>query len=208
MIAASLAWTACASTREPEPAPPDYPGVLRSADALGADVLWQQTVTARWHGDEQSFDAALQARNGRLDVLGLSPMGQVGFALAWDGRELATNLAAGLELPIPPRFVMLDVQRAFFPWGPVDLTRADGETMCEVEGERVRELVRDGRVVRRTFERLDGRPAGVIAVELEWGNAQWLAPTRAVLDNGWLGYRLEITTHAETRLARDSESPR
>jgi hypothetical protein len=97
--------------------------------------------------------------------------------------------------------MLLDVQRVYFPWLAEDAaTRGDGEYAGVVGEERVVESVRGGRLVERRFTRVDGRPAGTIAVRYEWGRDDWHGPSRAVLENGWFGYGLAIDTLAETRL--------
>lgn len=198
----------CASSRAPrEPLPADgYPGVLRAASTLGTDVLWQQTVTATWPAGEQGFDAALQVQGDELLVIGLSPIGQPGFLLRLVDEQITVENRSGMELPIPPRYVLLDVQRVFFPWLECAPTFTDGARVANVHGENVVERWRSGRLVERRFTRLDNEPPGEIRVDYEWGRDDWLAPTRAVLVNGWYGYSLEVRTHAETRLPKPSES--
>ncbi|MFO1076620.1 MAG: DUF3261 domain-containing protein [Planctomycetota bacterium] len=174
----------------------DYPGVLRAPAALGIDVVWQQRVTAAWRGGQQrGFDAAIQKRGDKLSVLGLSPTGSLGFAFVLQDGAIAVTNNTAMELPFPPRFILLDVQRAFYPWlaGDSDDGVVDGEHVVQRRDDR-------GRLVERRFRRVEGPPAGEIVVRYEWGNPEWAAPTRAELDNGWFGYRLTVDTHAETRL--------
>lgn len=198
--------TACAAP----PAPPwqgrEAPGVLRPATALPFDVLWHQRVTAHW-GDEQhrGFDAAVQKLGDTLTVLGFAPTGAVGFTILEQGTEVELRNQSGQPMPFPPRYVLLDVQRTFYPWlpeatacDPADPTTREGI----VDGERIRETFRDGRLVERTFARLDGDPAGVVRVRYDWtaDDAGRLAPHHIELDSEWFGYRLTIDTHAEERL--------
>lgn len=196
-----LALAACSTApRRPQFRDADYPGQLRAVAALGDDVLWQQHVTASWQGGQRGFDAAVQKRGDELTVLGLSPTGAMGFAIVLSpaGVDLRGELAQ--QLPFPPRFVLLDVQRAFYPWLAGATPRADGEHEQVVDGEVVREAWQGGRLRQRSFRRQDGEPAGSITVRYEWRQPDWSAPTHAELDNGWFGYRLSIDTHAETRL--------
>ena len=209
-LALSLALTACATPR-PTLDDADYPGLLQAPEALGVEVVWQQRVTAAWREGpdgalrERGFDAAVQRRDDTLTVLGLSPMGSVGFSIVQGPDGIRVEQRGDERLGVPPRFVLLDVQRTFFPW--LGEAAADGERAGRVADEEVRERWRDGRLVERTFARVDGEPAGEIAITYEWGRADWAAPTRAVLDNGWFGYRLTIDTHAETRLAPAAGAP-
>lgn len=201
-LALGLSLAACASEPERRPLGElDYPGLLRSPEVATHDVLWRQRVTAHWPDGSRGFDAALQIEGGVLTLLGLSPIGAPGFVITQTGTAIEARNDTGHELPFPPRFIVLDVQRVFFPWiaEPAD-TSGDAETTGVVGGERVTERWSGGRLAERTFERLDGRPAGEITVRYEWGDQPRLAPARAELDNGWFGYRLEIETVEETLL--------
>lgn len=194
---------ACATSRGPAFAQRDYPGALRPAETLAVDLLWQQRITASWGEDgRRGFDAAVQKQGDTLTVLGLSPMGNVGFTIVLRGTTVDLQSHPGEELPFPPRFVLLDVQRTFYPWLEGTPPR-DGERSGEVDGERVHETFRDGRIRERRFERLDAAPPGAITITYDWTDtdATWLAPRRVTLDNGWFGYRLSVDTHAEMRLA-------
>jgi hypothetical protein len=199
-----LAAAACSAVRRGPPRfdEDDYPGTIRPAASLPVDVLWQQRVTASWgERGRRAFDAALQKRGDELVLVGLSPMGSPGFVVRLDGLEISVHNPAGEELPFPPRFLLLDVQRTFYPWLAQGATeREDGTYEGVVGGERVVEVVRDGRLVERRFTREDGRPEGVLAVRYEWAHDDWRGPSRAVLDNGWFGYRLDIVTVDETAL--------
>lgn len=182
----------------------DYPGVLRRPEALPHDLVWQQRVTAIWgEGRQRGFDAAVQKRDRVLTVLGLSPMGSVGFAIVLRGDAVELQNQSHEELPFPPRFILLDVQRALYPWLPGP-PPADGERQAEVDGEVVHERWAGGRLQQRTFRRVAGGPEGSITVAYEWQHADWIGPSRVVLDNGWFGYRLVVETHAETVLAGDA----
>ncbi|MBX3464605.1 MAG: DUF3261 domain-containing protein [Planctomycetes bacterium] len=202
LLAACLLAAACAAPPRQPFADRDYPGTLLPAAALDADVLWQQRVTATWGEDgRRGFDAAVQKQGEALTVLGLSPVGAIGFVIVLRGTEVELQNPSGEDLPFPPRFVLLDVQRTFYPW----LGRApahDGERDGTVGDERVHESWQGGRLRQRRFERLDGVPQGAITIRYEWpDDAQpTLAPPRTVLDNGWFGYRLAVDTHTEMRL--------
>jgi hypothetical protein len=202
----ALLATGCASTPpapERRPTAADYPGELLPPTALGVEVLWQQRVTAHWGQGEQAeqrgFDAALQLRAGVLTVIGLSPLGQPGFVIQHSATGTKVENHSDMVMPFPPEFVLLDVQRTFYPWLP-GTPPTDGERAGDVGAERVTETWRGGQLVRRTFERRDGQPAGRIAVECTWSAVATRAPSHIVLDNGWCGYRLVIETHREQLL--------
>lgn len=182
-----------------------YLGELRSPRTLGADVVWRQSVDATWAEGSEGFDAAVQVQGDTMLVVGLSPIGQPGFVMRLTGTDVEVDNVSGMHLPIPARFVLLDVQRVSFPWFVDESTPAQGERSAVMFGERVTELWRENRLVERRFQRVDGEPAGEIRVTYEWGRADWIGPTHAVLDNGWYGYRLEIRTHEETRLGAEPD---
>jgi hypothetical protein len=212
LAALLLGLAGCAVSRPALPAlrESDYPGLIRSPTVLGADVLLQQRITASWgDGRERGFDAALQTQGEQLTLIGLSPMGSTAFVVLLRGTDLEHRNQTAEELPFPPRFIVIDVQRVFFPW----LARAgqrlpDGEHTGEIGDERIVERIAAGRLVERRFSRLDGEPAGEIIVRYEWDRPAAVAPSRAELDNGWFGYRLTIETNAETLLTPTSEASR
>jgi hypothetical protein len=194
---------ACATPpRAPSLTEADYPGMLQAPGNLAVDVLWRQRVTAHWPEGERGFDAAVQKQGDTLTVMGLSPLGP-GFAFILRGDQIETVNQSGQELPFPPRFILLDVQRVFYPWLPPagpGATVPDGRREGIAGGERVVEVWQKGRLAERTFTRVDRRPEGAITVRYAWDRADWLAPTRAVLANGWFGYELTVETAEETRL--------
>ena len=157
----------------------EYPGVLRDAEALAIDALWRQRVTAYWgEGESHGFDAVVQRIGATLTILGLSPTGAMGFAIVLeDGRVQLTNNMPD-ELPFPPRNVLLDVQRAFYPW------LASGQHAGQVDGEAITEIWTDGKLTRRTFVRLDGQPKGGLIIRYEWGSEDWAIPAMTHFDNG------------------------
>lgn len=202
-LLALLAVVGCATAPAEPPRPPtaaDYPGELLPPDALGCEVLWQQRVTAHWgQGEQRGFDAALQLRGGVLTVVGLSPLGQPGFVIQHSAAGTKVDNHSDLVMPFPPEFVLLDVQRTFYPWLP-GVPPTDGERAGELGQERITETWRDGKLVRRTFERRDGHPAGLIVIDCTWSPVASRAPSHIVLDNRWCGYRLEIDTQREQLL--------
>ena len=211
LCAALLLASGCSShqRRPPVLRDSDYPGLLRSSSVLPDDVLWRQRVTATW-GDESGhgFDAALQKQGDVLTLLGLTPIGSPGFVLVLRAEQIEFENRSGDELPIPPRFILLDVQRVFFPWlGPPGRALDDGEHQGTVADERVVERWQGGRLMERRFTRMDGQPPGEITIRYTWERKDWIAPTRAIVDNGWFGYRLAVETLEETRLPQAGVPP-
>jgi hypothetical protein len=202
LIAGALLLAACASSAPRRWQEQDYPGTLQPAQALGTDMLLQQRVTATWGEDGQrGFDAAIQKQGDALTVIGLSPVGSAGFAMILRGTTVELRNETDQDLPFPARFILLDVQRTFYPWLPGPAP-SDGPREGDVSGEHVHETWSRGRLVERRFERLDAKPQGVITITYDWTDApaDRLVARRIVLQNGWFGYRLAIDTHAETRL--------
>lgn len=202
LLLGALLAAACSTTRGPAWTERDYPGTLQPADALPHQLLWQQRISATWGEDGQrGFDAAVQRQGDTLTVLGLSPVGSVGFAMILRGDTIDLQNQSGEELPFPPRFILLDVQRTFYPWLEPAVA-GNGARSGIVGDERVQELWRDGRLLERRFTQLDGEPAGAITITYDWRQTdpQRVAPMRTVLDNGWFGYRLTVDTHTETPL--------
>ena len=200
LVLAAVLLAACAAP--PRRTFPDaaYPGTLLAPAALGVELVWQQRVTAHWgDGEQRGFDAAIQLQGDKLTVIGLSPLGQPGFVITLQNGQVALTNQTDMEVPFPPRFVLQDVQRTFWPWLG---TATDGELEALVGGELVRERHVAGRLVERTFTRLDGKPAGTITVTYDWTGTEsgWRVPKQVTLHNGWFGYRLVIDTHAETVL--------
>ena len=210
-LAVLLAAAACVS-RTPF-ADTDYPGTLLPAGSLPHDLVWQQRVTAAWglmrgdpeHRGERGFDAAIQKQGDVLTVVGLSPLGSVGFTLKLDNTTLSVRNDSGEDLPFPARFVLLDVQRTFYPWLGAPLK--NGTRSGPVFDEDVTETWADGRLVERRFARRDGKPAGAITITYDWIGIDPTGhgPRRAVLHNDWFDYRLTVDIHAETKLSPPSK---
>lgn len=171
------------------------PGVLAPVEQMPIEFMMRQTVTATWgeEDDEQSFEAVLQQAAGVLTIVAISPIGQPGFVVTWDGETAGMENHTGRELPFPPEFMIADVQRVFYPW------LSDGETAGEMFGLQIAEVwTDDGVLISRSFTRVDeeqGESTLVVEFE-EWGD---FAPTRASL-RSWYGYELTIETYEASRL--------
>ena len=83
----------------------------------------------------------------------------------------------------------------------------DGEHRAERGGEEIVERWEGGRLQERTFRRLDGAPPGLIRVTYEGGLGGEEPPQRVILDNGWLGYRLELQTLTFQRIPEPEPAP-
>jgi hypothetical protein len=180
-----------------EPAQPGYPGELISTEAMTRDFLARQQLSGTFGEREFKFEAVLQLRNGTLTVLGLTPFGTKAFVLEQTGTEVTFEPLIDREMPFPPEYMLQDIHRAWFwhtrlPWA--DRPPAEQSPSVEIAGERVTETWTENGLVRRTFERLDGAREGMIRIDYMGGHQTGRPAKRVVLDNGWFGYRLEITT--------------
>jgi len=170
-----------------------YPGSLIDSAQLPDGVFLRQRIEATHRGRTESFSAVVQTANGVLTVLALTPYGSRAMLIEQRGQAIHHEQFVDVPLPVPPRFVLLDLQRTLFLQGPPN-PPADGERSFEWQAERVIERYAGGRLRERSFERLDGKPAGRITIRYLEGQADGQPSTHIELENGWLGYALRITT--------------
>ncbi|PRQ03687.1 hypothetical protein ENSA5_13090 [Enhygromyxa salina] len=174
-----------------------YPGELIPTEEFHGEFLARQKLTGTYGEHEFAFEAMLQLRGGTLTVLGLTPFGTKAFVLTQTGSEVEFEALIDRELPFPPEYMLQDIQRAWLwhvrlPWA--DGPPGEDPATTEVAGERVTEQWTANGLVRRSFARLDGEPAGEIRVDYIGGHRSGRPARRVVLENGWFGYRLEIET--------------
>ena len=190
------------------PAAEHYPGVLVDPAQLGADFMWRQSVTATFRdpdGNQQSvsFEAIIQKRGDTLLVLGMTPVGSRAFLIEQRGQHVSLRRFVDQDLPVPERYILVDIHRAFFGGIPADESGTlgeDGFRTARLNGEEVRELHRGGRLLERHFRRLDSKPSGTSRIDYGEG-ATGSGPAEVItLDNGWFGYQLVIKTLEHTRL--------
>lgn len=190
----------------------DYPGVLVEPSRIAGDFLWRQSVTATFtradgSTDRRQLDAVVQKRGGVLSLLGLSPFGARAFLIEQRGQAVTLQRFLPGELPILPRFVLVDLHRTYFRaagGAAPDAQPDDGERVTEGDGERQVDRYAGGQLVERRFTRLDGRPKGAIRIAYAPGlsaSPGVVGPPRSVtLINEWFGYRLDIETVQHTPL--------
>lgn len=192
LITAALASFACSAT--PKPAPTQltdamYPWHLRSPRAFPSDFMWQQRLTSTANGVTHSLQAVLQKQSDHMVLVGLTPFGTKAFVLDQTGDDVHFEKFFDREMPFPPRFMLIDIQRSYLPLG----TAEQGETRTELDGEEIVQVFADSHLVERRFRRLDGQPPGTITVQYR----EFVAPGVAKhvrIDNRWFGYVLEVTT--------------
>jgi hypothetical protein len=173
---------------------------LLPAGVLRDDLLMQQRITVQWADREERFDAVLQKSGQTLLLVGLGPMNTVGFSLSLDDRGVTFDNRSGREMPFRPERILADVQRIFYPWieeGPPCLECERREIRAGLE---VRERIGARFLEERSFRVVDRPDRGEIVVRYEgWTNGS-LAPSRAILRNGWFGYQLIIDTTSAERI--------
>ena len=182
---------------DPGSAPAGYPGELIPTEEMGADFMARQRLSGSFESRKFEFEAVLQLHEGTLTVLGLTPFGTKAFVLEQTGTEVEFTPLIERELPFPPRYMLQDIQRTWMwhvrlPWGASPPREA--RPTVEVAGEQVSEQWTENGLVRRSFERLDGEPAGTIRIDYLGGHRVGRPAREVVLDNGWFGYRLKIET--------------
>lgn len=190
-------------TGSPE-APPtmreaDYPGEL-AATLSGPDFLARQRLKGSARGREFGGEVVLQKQGETLTLIGLTPFGTKAFVARQVGGAVTYQaLAPEGALPFPPRFMLLDINRALFiglPGAPL----ADGTHQGERAGEAITERWQGGALVERRFARMDGRPGGEIVIAYEGGLRPGEAPPTQRLESGWFGYSIRVETVQWQRL--------
>lgn len=191
-----LGLVACAPRPEGmmDPAQMRYPGEMLPAAQLAArgDFLARQSLVGRLGDKVIRGQVVLQKRGAELTLIGLTPFGSKAFVIQQDANGVRAETVMAGALPFPPAFMLLDAHRALF-MGLSDGT-ADGEHRGKRGGEAIVETWAGGRLLRRSFRRLDRRPKGTITIEYVGGMAGEQAPARIIIDNGWFGYWVEIST--------------
>ena len=187
---------ACATARPRSP-PPDYPGVLVHPSLVPGDFVRTQKLVARFGEDAHALEAVLQKKGDDLTLVALSPFRTRLFVLEQHGLEVKFTSYMPGEFPFPPRYVLYAVERVYFrglPGSPL----SDGEHTADLDGEHIREVWRDGRLLQRDFTRPNVK--GRIAIVYKPGMAGGISPPLIEIDDGWLGYQLTITTISEQEL--------
>jgi hypothetical protein len=199
LFIAILPLLASCSTATQVPNSADYPGTLAPPSQLGFSVQWRQTVTADFNNQTRSFEAVVVQADDTLTLMMLGPMDSVGMVVTQNAGGVTIDDRMGLDLPLKPRWIMLDIQRVFFPSAAASKA-PDGTQQFTRDGETITEVRRKGQLLERRFERVDGIPKGTITIRYSAHKPGQTAPGSAHLVNGWFGYALTIKTHSETRL--------
>jgi hypothetical protein len=187
----------------------DWPavGILLAPATYPGDFLDRQRIVATYKGRTAAFDAVVQKKGDELTLVGLTPFGSRAFAIRQVGGVASFESFVPQTLPFPARYILVDVERVFFPWTDAP-PPTDGERRFSRDSEAVAERWEGGKLRRRTFARdgtspaspergrnVESGPPGEIVIDYDGGMAPGGAPPPHVsFDNGQYGYHLEITT--------------
>ncbi len=193
---ALFALLSCATGAPSKPPDRPYGGSLISPSVYPGDFIDRQKIVALYGDRSLRFDAVLQKRGNELTLLGLTPFGSRAFVIRQTGTGVSFESFVPQTFPFPPRYILVDVHRVFFAWVlEHDAPPVDGMLEATREDEVVTEHWQGGRLLRRTFRRVDGNPQGQIVVDYDPGMARHGAPpSHVAFANGWYGYRLDIVT--------------
>ncbi len=156
----------------------------------GADFLWRQRIELEYRGRTRVFDAALEKRGDRMVLVGLAPIGGSLLTLELEGDRVTARGPMADSLPFSARYLLLDVQRCYFPVfaGPAP---SDGVRTIRRGGELVTEVWGDGRLLVRSFLSL----ADERRTRIAYGRSRVDGGYESVvLTDESRGYRLSITT--------------
>jgi hypothetical protein len=188
--------TAC--VHPPGRALPECPGDWVPTQAIDGDFLLRQSLLVTQGDHVFALHLVAQKRGDELLLLGLHPLGARLFTLRQRGLETSIDALPAPVLEVPPLNVLRDLHRARFLG--LRSAGADG-TFEERHGDTVvREGHADGRLLWRSFRRLDGDPAGTVELRFEAASARADGGERVTIDNGWCGYRAELATLSEEAL--------
>lgn len=181
-------------TQPPDPSQMRYPGEFVGVEELASrgNFLTRQALVGRYGEKEFHGEVVVQKVGGAITLIGVTPFGAKAFVVQQDANGVKGEEKMKGTLPFPPEFMLLDVHRSLFM--KLAEGTGDGVRRGERAGEAMTEEWRGGRLLRRTYQRLDRRPKGTISVEYVGGMSGEQPPRVMRLDNGWFGYSVEITT--------------
>lgn len=194
IVLLSLLLTACNSW-SPRDRLPELP--LLSPASL--EQQWQvtQSVTLRPLSTgadngypSQTLLAAWSVTPERLDLAGLTPMGQTLLTLGYDGMELSEFTSPLLPEEVSGRDILTQIQLAYWPVDTIQQALAGSDWQLEAAGDRI-----------LYFRQ---RPAMTIAIS--HGNQSDTALESISITNHLMHYQLEIQTLTREKLEH-AESP-
>ena len=177
---------------------PDCPGEWAPTQAIDGDFLVRQRLLVVRGERAFALELVARKRGDELLLLGLHPLGGKLFTLRQRGLETSVDAAPAPALEVPPLNVLRDFHRARF----LGLASAgpDGSYVERRDGTEVREIHEAGQLRLRSFRRLAGDPPGSVELRFDTPAAAGGGAARVWIDNGWCGYRAELTTLSEELL--------
>ena len=186
-----LVIASCSSTQAQRGPPVEYPGELRPPSDFGADFMMRQKIEAKFNqGQELAFEAVLQKQGDKLTLLGLTPFGSRAFLLEQVGKTVSFQNYVNRELPFPPRYILLDIQRTIY----LEAVRDEGTHQVETAEEVMTETWQGGRLMERRVRRKSGEPQGELIIQYRGGMIPGEPPEWIHFVSGWFGYELKIQT--------------
>lgn len=172
-------------------------GVLRSTEDLTVPpFVVEQHLKGQYGARALSLDCVVQFANEKLTVVGLTPFGTRAFVIEQLGTEVSFQKFVDREIPIEPADVLYDIHRVFFRSLEGE---GDGVREGQDQSDLVRETWRDGHIVERRFQSLEGPVANLVVVSFEGAPAPVIAPV-VRLTNTAYGYSLELDNSGQKLL--------
>ena len=194
--------SACSRVDKPHSQVPAHAvaGVLLPTEQLGPSFVVEQRLHGNYEKREITLDCVVQLVEGTLTIVGLTPFGTRAFVIEQRGTAVRFEKFVDRDIPFDPANVLYDLHRVFFRGlkGPL----SDGTHEGQDAGDLVRELWRDGHIVERRFESLEGPVSNLVLVAFEGAPAPIVAP-RVRLTNVAFGYTLEIENSEQKSLGPD-----
>jgi len=184
-----------------------YPTHLVSPSSVPGDWVLEQEVAVTHQEGQNRFQGVVQKRGDELLLLVLGPASRPALTIRQRGDAVEVTRHVPVTLPFPARFMIHDVHRAWMRPAGTPPPGGRGTARREAHGEEIVETWSAGRVEARSYRRLDAAPAGRIEVRygepgLAPGPLAAPVPDPVVIDNGWFGYELRITTNRYTPISR------
>ena len=180
---------AACSAGQPQPITADAFDFPLQPPRVAADFLWHQKIVVTLGEKRSKYEVYVGKQDDTLSVVGLTPLGTTWLEIVQRGLEVTYRSALPDALPFPPRAIIEDIQRSYFPFTS-DPPLKDGTRRFKIGQEEVEETWSDGELKEREFHR-----GSTIAVKVLY--ERWPRPGRdgsLVLVNERFGYQLEIST--------------
>ncbi len=199
LVVAALLVSGCGLTRlwNLPPRIPDCPGFLVPTGEIPGDFVVSQRMRVTSGSVNAGLDLAVQKSGDELVVVGFTILGAKAFVLTQRGTRVEVRDLLGRASPLPPRNVLRDIHRIeFAALQPEPFY--ESATQAIRDGTRITEFWWEGRLTSRIFERVRGRPEGVVSVEFPE------TPGGEIhLHNGWCDYDAVVVTVSDSRRPGD-----